>query len=494
MRAHVGSGGLGDKLERFVFYLSLAQRLQCTVVVDGGWAERPGLGHSGEDAYVAAADLLGVAETYFGTVAEADARYGPLRVLELPFADVEGKSEFAVGCGTLLNTSINSCDGYADGWCDFRPPYTALHEVLPRLRATGARRRCDARAGGDKGIYGTTPKGTRVAWHVRTGDICLHCRDRKLFQNTVETLQRALQPPAWSRDGRLQPAIARAAVTVVSQTPLPAALRSTLERAGRGVGRDFLFDFRADLSLLDAICLFLQADILITSGSSFPVFVAAFGSPVVLEEQRKEVAVVKNDMQRHFLGPEDGAVLLTDGVSALTTEELREAVRNRDADAQSIYSAVPTPARALSPRIYVFDDAPHPGTETLRSCEAVGGCPGWPVGELAAGTGGFGRSLGGPFYDTDQFSLEPIFHARVLALPSRVVRPDDADLYYIPFYPGLFLSQCAASLKAKNVTDKKSVRAQQCRIRLAQPPRCCQAPARRVRLAAGGPLHSARAC
>ena len=45
--------------------------------------------------------------------------------------------------------------------------------------------------------------------------------------------------------------------------------------------------------------------------------------------------------------------------------------------------------------------------------------------------------LGKAWYQTHQYSLEPIFHARVLKHPCRVYNEDEAKLFYVPFYGGL---------------------------------------------------------
>lgn len=45
--------------------------------------------------------------------------------------------------------------------------------------------------------------------------------------------------------------------------------------------------------------------------------------------------------------------------------------------------------------------------------------------------------LGGGWYQTHQYSLEPIFHSRVLKHPCRVYSENEAKLFYVPFYGGL---------------------------------------------------------
>jgi hypothetical protein len=45
--------------------------------------------------------------------------------------------------------------------------------------------------------------------------------------------------------------------------------------------------------------------------------------------------------------------------------------------------------------------------------------------------------LGDGWYQTHQYSLEPIFHSRVLKHPCRVYNENEAKLFYVPFYGGL---------------------------------------------------------
>ncbi|KAH7513943.1 hypothetical protein FEM48_Zijuj11G0036400 [Ziziphus jujuba var. spinosa] len=47
------------------------------------------------------------------------------------------------------------------------------------------------------------------------------------------------------------------------------------------------------------------------------------------------------------------------------------------------------------------------------------------------------QSLGKGWFMTHQYSLEPIFHSRVLKHPCRVYNENEAKLFYVPFYGGL---------------------------------------------------------
>lgn len=47
---------------------------------------------------------------------------------------------------------------------------------------------------------------------------------------------------------------------------------------------------------------------------------------------------------------------------------------------------------------------------------------------------------GGTWFATHQFIAEMIFHARVVNHPCRTFEPDNADIFYVPFYGGLYAS------------------------------------------------------
>ncbi|KAL2899064.1 Xyloglucan-specific galacturonosyltransferase 1 [Bienertia sinuspersici] len=59
--------------------------------------------------------------------------------------------------------------------------------------------------------------------------------------------------------------------------------------------------------------------------------------------------------------------------------------------------------------------------------------------------------LGKGWYNTHQFSLEPIFHNRILKHPCRVEKEEEAKLFYVPFYGALDMLRTHFS---NNVSEK----------------------------------------
>ncbi|GAB4856860.1 hypothetical protein Ancab_014779 [Ancistrocladus abbreviatus] len=87
--------------------------------------------------------------------------------------------------------------------------------------------------------------------------------------------------------------------------------------------------------------------------------------------------------------------------------------------------------------IYVYDLPPKFNKDLISQCSDMmtwmdfckfftNDAFGEPVAELGPG-----------WYNTHQYSLEPIFHSRVLKHPCRVHDVDEAKIFYVPFYGGL---------------------------------------------------------
>ncbi|KNA10053.1 hypothetical protein SOVF_148020 [Spinacia oleracea] len=87
--------------------------------------------------------------------------------------------------------------------------------------------------------------------------------------------------------------------------------------------------------------------------------------------------------------------------------------------------------------IYVYDLPPKFNKDLLSMCNEMiswldfckyftNGAMGEPMPELGKG-----------WYNTYQYSLEPVFHNRILNHPCRVYSPEEAKLFFVPFYGGL---------------------------------------------------------
>ncbi|AES94056.1 putative exostosin [Medicago truncatula] len=87
--------------------------------------------------------------------------------------------------------------------------------------------------------------------------------------------------------------------------------------------------------------------------------------------------------------------------------------------------------------IYVYDLPSRFNKDLIGQCNEM-----FPWQDFCRYTSneGFGEprsKLGKGWYNTHQYSLEQIFHSRVLKHPCRVYNENDAKLFYVPFYGGL---------------------------------------------------------
>jgi hypothetical protein len=199
-------------------------------------------------------------------------------------------------------SDLNSCpeieQPFKNTWCDFLPQYDSLKNVIWALRRGNARRKCL-----DRGL-GFKPSSTvNIVWHVRVGDICLRCDDSDYYTSLYARMIRTARASLASHQ-----------LVFESQGAIDFLEKHILFK-------DAIFNTNS--TLIDSICRFLTADVLITSGSSLPPFVAAFAppwSPIVFEERRKE-ARLQSTMAHHYF-KEDAAVLMEDGVPLLSDDEL----------------------------------------------------------------------------------------------------------------------------------------------------------------------------
>lgn len=74
--------------------------------------------------------------------------------------------------------------------------------------------------------------------------------------------------------------------------------------------------------------------------------------------------------------------------------------------------------------------------------------------------GAFGEKiekLGNGWYQTHQYALEPIFHARILNHPCRVYNENEAKMFYVPFYGGLDILRWHFKNVSEHVKDSLSL-------------------------------------
>ncbi|KAL0304161.1 UNVERIFIED_CONTAM: Xyloglucan galactosyltransferase XLT2 [Sesamum radiatum] len=96
-------------------------------------------------------------------------------------------------------------------------------------------------------------------------------------------------------------------------------------------------------------------------------------------------------------------------------------------------------------KVYVYELPPLFNTEIVKNCDNLNP---WSSRCDALSNSGFGKAatgisrivpekVSGAWFWTDQFSLEVIYHNRMLNYRCRTLEPESAAAFYIPFYTGL---------------------------------------------------------
>lgn len=129
-----------------------------------------------------------------------------------------------------------------------------------------------------------------------------------------------------------------------------------------------------------------------------------------------------------------------------------------------------SPASCPYGKVYVYDLPPQFNTEIVKNCDGINP---WSSRCDALYNSGFGKSaaaaisrivpgnVSGAWFWTDQFSLELIYHTRLLNYRCRAAAPEAARAFYIPFYVGLAIER---SLFTKKSTPAE--RDRHCRMML----------------------------
>lgn len=300
--------GFGDQLEHFIYAMYIAKLLNGTVVTDG-FARGP-LRHSGTTEYAKVAEeLLGID---LHIMRELMTRYKPRKhtVSYDQALEMFNKST-STPCNTLIISDITSCGML---WCHAVRQFDSLRETVWILRNNSAQRICAEwrknqlymRDAEHIGRNFDDPTAVRIVWHVRTGDLCLHCNDTSYFSRVDHLIRRAVNGYKFT-------------VTFESQQRVP-WLESQFPH----------YTMRVNSSLFDTVCDFISSDILITSGSSLAPLIAAAGGtpwhPIVFEEMIKDQGL-PGTVTHHFFAHDD-AILLNNSVPYLPINNIVTAVQS----------------------------------------------------------------------------------------------------------------------------------------------------------------------
>lgn len=299
MSCQVGEAGFGDQLEHSIFCNYIAALLDADAILDGF---HPSAHHRGGGEYLEAAALLGLTSRLTESGARSYFSNPPLsatQFISAPDAEAlnrevrRGKKNHS--CFVMYASDIRSCG--ADAWCDMRQVFDNFQLTYHKLRNNDARQGCFERGLGFLS-RAPLPETVQISWHIRTGDVCLHCNDIDYWKRIYSQLLSV-------------PTIAHSH-TITFESQFRA---EWLEAEPMFANASYS---HSNQTLLASICRFITADVLITTGSSLAPFVAAFLpplAPVVLEERRKEAQNVgESRWAHHFFKPwesfhmEDGQI------------------------------------------------------------------------------------------------------------------------------------------------------------------------------------------
>lgn len=289
-------GGLGDQLEQYIYCASVAKLLDAEVIIEGFHRSV----HRGGDEFHEVATLLGINLRLTTNGVRSLYSSPPLSVtkwISKPDAVILHKAvkkgDTSFPCHIMYASDIRSCQAVGDQWCDLAPTFDSFEATQFRLRRNDAKHECMVRGLGF--FRRSTEETVNIAWHVRTGDICLNCDNLTYFEHIFDTLLTV-------------PSIARAHVLAIDS-------HDKIDWLAKSNMFHHAVVYHTNQKLIDTVCRFITADVLVTSGSSFAPFVAAFlppWSPVVLEERRKEAPATPTSFIRHFFRATE-AILMEGG-------------------------------------------------------------------------------------------------------------------------------------------------------------------------------------
>ena len=178
-----------------------------------------------------------------------------------------GSALHPVKCNTIIESYVGSCAGSDCTMAASK--YHFIDSVKWVLRgSSNVRRNCEKK---DLG-FNANDKKINVMWHIRSGDLCLHCRDPNYITEVYDYLLELIGL-------KKEDATKFMNVFIESSHDL-----SELSR--NAVGKHIQF---TQHRLEESICKFITSDVYIGSGSSLSS-VLAFAeqnSPIIIEDRRK---------------------------------------------------------------------------------------------------------------------------------------------------------------------------------------------------------------
>ena len=260
LRMDFSNAGFGDQMNRLIYLYTVALVSKATVVVDDKYGQ-PSV-HK-KDGYMDLFEKFGFPSNPLRE-SEVNSKY-PETVwssLSLSKVALQNPSVFdSMPCGSGIRTSILSC-GF---WCPLALSHYIEIMAQPIISELIKRRNSTL----NERIYPLRNDRVNIVWHIRTGDICLRCLDLSFINNVKGFLRNVT-------------------VNVPSQNII-VHQKDIRVHAIFNASRDTIFYTNGNPE--NAVKLFLNADILVITGSSFPAMVAwltPLHQPLVLLSEKKE--------------------------------------------------------------------------------------------------------------------------------------------------------------------------------------------------------------
>eukprot|EP01036_Dinobryon_divergens_P023414 gene23414-31758_t len=284
-------GGFGDQFERYAHLLNIAQLLKATAVTT--------FTQVGSHEYIKLARLMNINVDLQNEYTKYNISHhisfrslDEIKKIHTEILSNNGASP-RLPCHSAVRVNMYDCGGT---WCSFL--MKEIHEVKWILRNNSFASYCAKNKVGFKRERGRV----NVLWHVRSGDLCIRCKDTGFFDSLVHLIRTAVQSKA--------------------QTLLHFESASNLSEIMEHYGSHA--SFFINRPIIESVCRMITTDILVTSGSSL-AYVAAISNtqlPLIMEEMRKEAQPQFHatfgggdsisESLRHVFN-EDEAVLLING-------------------------------------------------------------------------------------------------------------------------------------------------------------------------------------
>ena len=184
-----GNDGFGDQFERYAHLLNIARLLRATAVPTFS----NNSGHVGSHEYIKLAQLMNINMDLHDEYTKYNISHHfsfSLDEVEKIHAEImsnKNGSSHRLPCHSVVRVTMFDCNG---SWCPF--VLKEIHEVKWILKNNFFSSYCAKHKVGFKRERGRV----NVLWHVRSGDLCIRCKDTSYFDALLQLIVAAVQSRA----------------------------------------------------------------------------------------------------------------------------------------------------------------------------------------------------------------------------------------------------------------------------------------------------------